>query len=122
MKLAIKRTSLNILKKHVIGTTRSGCLDLAHRVYKNFDPRAKVLRKACHDVLGKLGVHDPLLELAMELERIAIEDSYFIEKKLYPNVDFYSGIILKARGSQPLCSPCCLRWRAQPAGLHNGMK
>ena len=69
-----------------------------HRVYKNFDPRAKVLRKACHDVLGKLGVDDPLLELAMELERIAIEDSYFIEKKLYPNVDFYSGIILKSMG------------------------
>ena len=69
-----------------------------HRVYKNFDPRAKVLRKACHDVLGKLGVHDPLLELAMELEQIAIEDTYFIEKKLYPNVDFYSGIILKAMG------------------------
>ena len=69
-----------------------------HRVYKNFDPRAKVLRKACHDVLDKLGTHDPLLELAMELERIAIEDTYFIEKKLYPNVDFYSGIILKALG------------------------
>ena len=69
-----------------------------HRVYKNFDPRAKVLRKACHDVLGKLGIDDPLLELAMELERIAIEDNYFIEKKLYPNVDFYSGIILKAMG------------------------
>ena len=69
-----------------------------HRVYKNFDPRATVLRKACHEVLGKLGAHDPLLELAMELERIAIEDSYFIEKKLYPNVDFYSGIILKAMG------------------------
>ena len=69
-----------------------------HRVYKNFDPRAKVLRKACHDVLGKLGIDDPLLELAMELERIAMEDNYFIEKKLYPNVDFYSGIILKAMG------------------------
>ena len=69
-----------------------------HRVYKNFDPRAKVLRKACHDVLSKLGVSDPLLELAMELERIAIEDDYFIKKKLYPNVDFYSGIILKAIG------------------------
>ena len=53
-----------------------------HRVYKNFDPRAKVLRKACHDVLGKLGIHDPLLELAMELEQIAIEDNYFIEKTL----------------------------------------
>ena len=69
-----------------------------HRVYKNFDPRAKVLRKACHDVLGKLGVNDPLLELAMELEKLAVNDSYFIEKKLYPNVDFYSGIILKAMG------------------------
>ena len=69
-----------------------------HRVYKNFDPRAKVLRKACHDVLGKLGVNDPLLELAMELEELAVNDSYFIEKKLYPNVDFYSGIILKAMG------------------------
>jgi len=69
-----------------------------HRVYKNFDPRAKVLRKACHDVLGKLGVNDPLLELAMELEELAVNDGYFIEKKLYPNVDFYSGIILKAMG------------------------
>ena len=69
-----------------------------HRVYKNFDPRAKVLRKVCHDVLGKLGINDPLLELAMELEELAVNDSYFIEKKLYPNVDFYSGIILKARG------------------------
>ena len=67
-----------------------------HRVYKNFDPRAKVLRKACHDVLGKLGVNDPLLELAMELEALAVNDSYFIEKKLYPNVDFYSGLIYKA--------------------------
>ena len=69
-----------------------------HRVYKNFDPRAKVLRKACHDVLGKLGIQDPLLELAMELEDIALKDQYFIDKKLYPNVDFYSGIILKAMG------------------------
>ena len=69
-----------------------------HRVYKNFDPRAKVLRKSCHDVLGKLGINDPLLELAMELEELAVNDGYFIEKKLYPNVDFYSGIILKAMG------------------------
>ena len=69
-----------------------------HRVYKNFDPRAKVLRKSCHDVLGKLGINDPLLELAMELEELAVNDDYFIEKKLYPNVDFYSGIILKAMG------------------------
>ena len=69
-----------------------------HRVYKNFDPRAKVLREQCHQVLEKLGVNDPLLEIAMELEEIALKDSYFIDKKLYPNVDFYSGIILKAMG------------------------
>jgi citrate synthase len=65
-------------------------------VYKNYDPRAKVMRKTCHDVLGELGINDPLLEVAMELERIAVEDDYFVERKLYPNVDFYSGIILKA--------------------------
>ena len=69
-----------------------------HRVYKNFDPRAKVLRQTCHEVLDALGVQDPLLELAMELEDIALKDQYFIDKKLYPNVDFYSGIILKAMG------------------------
>jgi citrate synthase len=71
-----------------------------HRVYKNFDPRATVLRATCHEVLDQLGdVRDePLLELAMELEHIALSDEYFIERKLYPNVDFYSGIILKAMG------------------------
>ena len=70
-----------------------------HRVYKNFDPRAKVMRDSCHEVLNKLGVNnEPLLELAMELEEIALRDQYFIDKKLYPNVDFYSGIILKAMG------------------------
>ena len=69
-----------------------------HRVYKYFDPRAKVLRETCHQVLDDLGVHDPLLELAMELEDMALRDQYFIDKKLYPNVDFYSGIILKAMG------------------------
>ena len=67
-----------------------------HRVYKNYDPRAQVLRKSCHEVLGKMGINDPLLELAMELEELALKDPYFIDKKLYPNVDFYSGIILKA--------------------------
>ena len=69
-----------------------------HRVYKNFDPRAKVLRQTCHEVLDALGVQDPLLEIAMELEDMALKDQYFIDKKLYPNVDFYSGIILKAMG------------------------
>ena len=70
-----------------------------HRVYKNYDPRASVMRKTCHEVLDLLGVkNEPLLDIAMELEKIALNDEYFIEKKLYPNVDFYSGIILKAMG------------------------
>jgi len=69
-----------------------------HRVYKNFDPRATVISKAAHDVLDTLGIHDPLLEVAVELERIALEDDYFVKRRLYPNVDFYSGFILKAMG------------------------
>jgi citrate synthase len=74
-------------------------MGFGHRVYKNFDPRAKVMQRTCHEVLGDLGMKDePLLELAMELERIALEDPYFVDKKLYPNVDFYSGIIFKAMG------------------------
>jgi citrate synthase len=74
-------------------------MGFGHRVYRNHDPRARVLRISCHEVLDELGVRDePLLDLAMELERIALEDAYFIEKKLYPNVDFYSGIILRAMG------------------------
>ena len=74
-------------------------MGFGHRVYKNYDPRAKVMQKTCHEVLGQLGVeNDPLLQIAMKLEKVALEDEYFIEKKLYPNVDFYSGIILKAMG------------------------
>lgn len=73
-------------------------MGFGHRVYKNFDPRATVMKQACDKVLAELGVKDPLLEIAMELERIALSDPYFIERKLYPNVDFYSGIILKAMG------------------------
>ncbi|HEX5318419.1 MAG TPA: citrate synthase [Stellaceae bacterium] len=70
-----------------------------HRVYKNYDPRAHVLRESCHQVLAELGIKDdPLLDLAIELEKIALNDEYFISRKLYPNVDFYSGIILKAMG------------------------
>lgn len=73
-------------------------MGFGHRVYKNFDPRARVMKETCDEVLGALGINDPQLELAMKLEEIARSDSYFIEKKLYPNVDFYSGIILKAIG------------------------
>lgn len=74
-------------------------MGFGHRVYKNYDPRANVMRKTCQDVLASLGrTDDPLLKIAQKLEQIALEDAYFIEKKLYPNVDFYSGIILKAIG------------------------
>jgi citrate synthase len=74
-------------------------MGFGHRVYKNFDPRAKLIRATCHEVLDALHLHDdPLFKLALELERIALEDPYFVEKKLYPNVDFYSGIVLKALG------------------------
>ncbi|BBG61552.1 citrate synthase [Providencia rustigianii] len=73
-------------------------MGFGHRVYKNHDPRATVMRETCHEVLKELNLNDGLLEVAMELERIALNDPYFIEKKLYPNVDFYSGIILKAMG------------------------
>jgi citrate synthase len=74
-------------------------MGFGHRVYKNHDPRARVLMQSAHEVLGELGIeNEPLLEIAMELEKIALEDDYFIQRKLFPNVDFYSGIILKALG------------------------
>lgn len=73
-------------------------MGFGHRVYKNFDPRATVMRDTCHEVLDDLKIEDPLLDVAMELERIALSDPYFVDRKLYPNVDFYSGIVLKAVG------------------------
>jgi citrate synthase len=73
-------------------------MGFGHRVYKNFDPRAKIIKKSCDAVLEKMGVHDPLLEIAKRLEEHALKDDYFIQHKLYPNVDFYSGIIYKAIG------------------------
>jgi citrate synthase len=74
-------------------------MGFGHRVYKNYDPRAKIMQKTAHEVLAELGIKDdPLLEVARELEKAALSDSYFIERKLYPNVDFYSGIILRALG------------------------
>jgi citrate synthase len=74
-------------------------MGFGHRVYKNFDPRMTIIKKACFDVLGKLGVHTRLLEIAVELEEIALKDDYFIERRLYPNVDFYSGVIYNAIGT-----------------------
>jgi citrate synthase len=74
-------------------------MGFGHRVYKNYDPRAKLMRETCHEVLGELGLHDdPLFKLAMALEKIALEDEYFVSRKLYPNVDFYSGIVQRALG------------------------
>ncbi|HEY3932491.1 MAG TPA: citrate synthase [Verrucomicrobiae bacterium] len=73
-------------------------MGFGHRVYKNHDPRAKIIKKACDDVLSKLHISDPLLDIAKHLEAVALQDSYFVERKLYPNVDFYSGIIMRALG------------------------
>jgi citrate synthase len=73
-------------------------MGFGHRVYKNFDPRAKIIKKKCDQVLDQLGVSDPLLDIARNLEEIALNDEYFVEKKLYPNVDFYSGILYRAMG------------------------
>jgi citrate synthase len=73
-------------------------MGFGHRVYKNFDPRAKIIKKACDNVLNKLGIKDPILDIAKQLEEAALTDPYFVERKLYPNVDFYSGIIYRAIG------------------------
>jgi citrate synthase len=74
-------------------------MGFGHRVYKNFDPRAKIMQQSCHEVLAELGIkNEPLLDMAIALEKVALEDEYFVSRKLYPNVDFYSGIILKAMG------------------------
>tara|TARA_B100000131_G_scaffold323059_1_gene379540 strand:- start:742 stop:2031 length:1290 start_codon:yes stop_codon:yes gene_type:complete len=73
-------------------------MGFGHRVYKNFDPRARIIKKTADDVLGKLGIQDPILDIAKKLEQIALEDDYFVNRKLYPNVDFYSGIIYRALG------------------------
>ncbi|MCB9878391.1 MAG: citrate synthase [Planctomycetes bacterium] len=89
------REFMELAKKKDSGVRLMG---FGHRVYKNYDPRALILKQACYDVLGQLGKKDPLLDIALELEQIALNDAYFIDRKLYPNVDFYSGIIYKALG------------------------
>ena len=87
------------IKKAKDKTSGYRLMGIGHRVYKNYDPRAKVMQKTCHEVLDALGVkNDPLFKVALELERIALQDDYFVEKKLYPNIDFYSGITLRAMG------------------------
>jgi citrate synthase len=73
-------------------------MGFGHRIYKNYDPRAKIIKKACDDLLNVLHISDPLLDIAKKLEETALKDAYFVERKLYPNVDFYSGIIMRAIG------------------------
>ncbi len=91
-----------IIKRAKDKTNPFRLMGFGHRIYKNFDPRAKVIRETAHEVLNELDMNDdPLFRVAMELERIALEDEYFIEKKLYPNVDFYSGIVFRALGIPP---------------------
>ena len=92
--------SVDNIKDYVQGVKdrKYKLMGFGHRVYKNFDPRAKVMQKTCHEVLGELGINDPLLHVAMELEKIALNDPYFVDRKLYPNIDFYSGITLRAMG------------------------
>nr|AND61525.1 citrate synthase [Ehrlichia canis] len=100
MLMAIEKPSnvKQFIQKVKDGNKSTRLMGFGHRVYKNYDPRAKIICEICKEVLNDLGVNDPLLEIALELENIALQDSYFIERSLYPNVDFYSGIILKAIG------------------------
>jgi citrate synthase len=92
-------TTQEFVERAKRGDPNARLMGFGHRVYKNFDPRMKIIKKACFDVLGKLGVHSKLLEIAVELEEIALKDDYFVERKLYPNVDFYSGVIYTAIGT-----------------------
>jgi citrate synthase len=93
------QTAREFLERAKSGDESARLMGFGHRVYKNFDPRATVIKKACFDVLERLGVHSRLLEIAVELEEITLKDDYFIERRLYPNVDFYSGVIYNAIGT-----------------------
>jgi len=91
-------------------------MGFGHRVYKNYDPRAKLMRETCHEVLEELGLHDDrIFKLAMALEKIALEDDYFVSRKLYPNVDFYSGIVQRALGI-PVAMFTCIFSLARTVG------
>ena len=93
------QTASEFLERAKSGDESARLMGFGHRVYKNFDPRATVIKKACFDVLERLGIHSRLLEIAVELEEITLKDDYFIERRLYPNVDFYSGVIYNAIGT-----------------------
>jgi citrate synthase len=93
------QSAREFLERAKSGDESARLMGFGHRVYKNYDPRAKVIKKACDDVLDRMGIHSPLLEIAKELEEITLKDDYFVERKLYPNVDFYSGVIYNAIGT-----------------------
>ena len=93
------QTAREFLERAKSGDESARLMGFGHRVYKNHDPRAKVIKTACDDVLDRMGIHSPLLEIAKELEEITLKDDYFVERKLYPNVDFYSGVIYNAIGT-----------------------
>jgi len=98
-------------------------MGFGHRVYKNYDPRAKIMQKTCHEVLEAVGLrNDPILKVALELERIALSDDYFIQKKLYPISISIRGLRSRRSGSRPTCSPSCLPSRAPWAGLPSGKR
>ncbi len=97
-------------------------MGFGHRVYKNFDPRARLVKESADEVLAALGIQDPLLDIAKELEAVALADDYFIERKLYPNVDFYTGVIYKAWASRRACSRRCSPSGACPAGSRTGAR
>ena len=104
------------------GESSKRLMGFGHRVYKNFDPRANVMRKTCHEVLKHLKLHnDKTFPIALELEKIALNDEYFIKRKLYPNVDFYSGIVLRALGIRLPCLRPFLPSPAQSGGCRTGM-
>jgi citrate synthase len=92
-------TARDFLERAKSGDESARLMGFGHRVYKNHDPRAKVIKAACDEVLERLGIHSPLLEIAKELEEITLKDDYFVERKLYPNIDFYSGVIYNAIGT-----------------------
>jgi len=96
-------------------------MGFGHRVYKNYDPRAKILKKRAHNLLNKYG-QDPLLDIAVKLEEIALKDDYFIERKLYPNVDFYSGLVLRAIGIPTAMYPVMFAIGDCLVGSHIGEK
>ena len=97
-------------------------MGFGHRVYKNFDPRATIIKAACDKLLAKRHINDPIFDIAKQLEEVALNDPYFIERKLYPNVDFYSGVST-ARSAFPCrCSRCCSRWAGCPAGSPTGWR